>query len=922
MQPNYFQQIEKKWQKYWKTNETFACYEDSDKEKFYVLDMFPYPSGEGLHVGHPVGYIASDIIARYKRHKQYNVLHPIGFDAFGLPAEQYAIQTGQHPSITTEKNIAKYIIQLQNLGFSFDWNRTISTADPDFYTWTQWIFIQLYNCWFDPDDMAAKPLYTLLKDFKNSGNLFLDHDVDVPIFTATQWCSMEPYEQENILNKYRMAYLEDVKVNWCPALGTVLSNDEVKDGYSKRGDHPVIQKKMRQWCLRLSSFAERLIMGLDELEWPGYIKEIQKNWIGKTVGATFDFLLPSHPEKKISAFSTHPEYCFGITFLAMSPEHPLCSSIATPEQQEKVERYIQACQYKSDRERLQNVDDISGVFTGTYGIHPLTNEEIPIYIADYISGHFATGIIMGIPAHDPKHYRFAQLMDLPIVRTMYYNSEPLPHTSSYGKMVNSKFMNGMSHYHARICISRYLRNKEWGRMRIYYKLRDPVFSRQRYWGEPIPIYYKDNVPYSLPVEELPLKLPSIEKFLPTSSGKPPLARAKDWTFKGHPLEYHTMPGWAGSSWYFIRYMDPKNKEDCISREIKKYWENVDLYVGGAEHATGHLLYARFIHQFLYDLGYVTAKEPFQKYLNQGMIQGKSYFVYRIKNTNKFVSYNLKDKYNTTALYVHNRLVNNNILDLEGFKQWQPQYKDALFILEDEKYICGNEIEKMSKSKYNVVNPDDIITQYSADTLRVYTMFLGPIEQSKPWDTHGIEGSYRFLVKFWKLFHSEKNQYKVTDNNPSLEEKKILHYTIKKVEQDINKYQFNTAISTMMIAVNQFTKMQCNKKAVLQPLVILLSPFAPHLAEELWQKLGHDATIAYASFPHWDTKYTIEDYYTYPIAIDGKLRTKKKISLMLQKPEVTKIVLENEVVKKWTKRKKIVKIIYVPEKMINIVTESA
>ncbi len=921
MKPIPFNAIEKKWQKYWIENKTFACQEDPSKPKYYALDMFPYPSGEGLHVGHPVGYIASDIMARYKRNHQYSVLHPIGFDAFGLPAEQYAIQTGQHPAITTKKNSAQYTQQLQRLGFSFDWDRVLTTSDPEFYQWTQWIFWRCFHSWFNPINKKAEPIYTLTAIFKSNINKPITEKYNMPSLDYYKWYALNKFEKEEILNQYRLMYLADMTVNWCPALGTVLANDEVKDGFSERGGHPVVQKKMKQWCLRITPFADRLLEDLEKLRWPKSIKEIQKNWIGKSIGAEI-MIHVRNVYEKFPIYTERPELIFGMTFVAIAPEHKSLFKITTPEQKKAVTDYVQHWKNQSEKKRKENDESISGVFTGTYAIHPFTRKNIPIYVAAYVLDNFGTYAHLGVPAHHVQDNVFAKKYAIDHRRVVKHAHKPddsLPYLKLQGKMVQSEMLNELNPLEARKKIIIALHVQGLGKQKTNYRLRDAVVSRQRYWGEPFPVFYKHgHIPYTLDSEELPLPLPHMKDFRPSGDGKPPLSKIQNWKKNKFPLDVHTMPSWMGSSWYFFRFMDPFNKKDLVSAKRQKYWSNVDLYIGGAEHTTGHLLYARVITKILFDYKIVDVNEPFERYINQGMMQGKAYFVYRIKNTNQFVSYHLKDQYETTALYVHNRLVKNNILDTQGFQNWQPQFKNATFILENGDYICGSALEKMSKSKYNVVNPDEIIAQYSADTLRVYTMFLGPITHDKPWDTQGIEGSHRFLIKFWRLFHTDDHQWKVSKAPLNKQEKKILHNTIKNVNDHIIVFHFNNAISTLMTTVNFLHKHQCYKKEMLQPLLILLSPFAPHLAEELWEKLGHKSSIAFAPFPEWCLEEIKETHENYAVAINGKVRTSQKVLTGSSQETIENMVLKNEIVQKWIQKKTVEKIIFVPKKLINLI----
>ncbi|NMM48079.1 leucine--tRNA ligase [Marinigracilibium pacificum] len=914
--------IEAKWKKFWKENKTYQVTEDTTKPKFYALDMFPYPSGAGLHVGHPLGYIASDIVARYKRNKGFNVLHPMGFDSFGLPAEQYAIQTGQHPAITTAENIKRYKEQLENIGFSYDMSREVQTSSPEYYKWTQWIFMQLFNHYYDNNEDKAVPVSILVEKLKTNGSAGVNAtcDDDTPQISADDWQQMNEDEQQKYLLHYRLAFLSDAIVNWCPGLGTVLANDEVKDGVSERGGFPVERKKMRQWSLRITAYADRLLKGLETIEWPEAVKEMQKNWIGKSVGAQVTFDL-ENSDHQIKVFTTRVDTIYGVTFLVLAPESEIIDDIVTAEQKEKVDAYVTEAKNRSERERMTDVKNISGVFTGAHGIHPFTGEKVPVWVADYVLGGYGTGAVMAVPSGDQRDYDFAKHFDLPIVQIIDAQKiEDQADPTKEGKMVNSGFINGLSVTEATKKAIEILEEKGKGFAKINYRMRDAVFSRQRYWGEPIPVYFKNEVPYLINESELPLELPEVDKYLPTEDGEPPLARAENWkTSEGYEYEKSTMPGWAGSSWYLFRYMDPKNENTFADKEILKYWKNVDLYIGGSEHATGHLLYSRFWTKFLKDIGYLTVEEPFKKLVNQGMIQGRSNFAYRVKDSHKFVSYNLKDDYDVSAIHVDVSLVHgNDELDTEAFKSWRPDLKDAEFILEDGKYICGWEVEKMSKSKYNVVNPDDIIEQYGADTLRMYEMFLGPLEQFKPWNTHGIDGVAKFLRKFWKLFYNEEGELIVNDTPADKKALKVTHATIKKTIEDIDSLSFNTVVSAFMICTNELTKMDCHSKEVLEPLVIALSPFAPHICEELWEGLGNSESITKAEFPSYNETYLVEDSHEYPIMINGKMRTKISFSLDTPVSEMEQTVKENEVVQKWLEGKDPKKIIVVPKKIVNVV----
>ncbi|PLX04214.1 MAG: leucine--tRNA ligase [Marinilabiliales bacterium] len=922
-----FGRIENKWQKYWAENKVFKAEIDKDKPKYYVLDMFPYPSGAGLHVGHPLGYIASDIYSRYKRHKGFNVLHPMGYDAYGLPAEQYAIQTGTHPEETTEKNIKRYRQQLDQIGFSFDWDREVRTSDPNYYKWTQWTFIQLFNSWYNVDKNKAENIQTLLKEFENKGSKGInaacsEHDE----FTAEQWNAFTELEQQNVLMDYRLAYLKDTVVNWCPALGTVLANDEVKDGLSERGGHPVERKLMKQWLLRITAYSQRLLDGLDEIEWTEALKESQRNWIGRSEGASIDFKIKNLDEK-LEVFTTRPDTIFGATFMVVAPEHELLEQLITSDQKKEVEEYVAWAKNRSERERMTEVKKVTGVFTGSYAVNLVSGEDIPIWTADYVLAGYGTGAIMAVPGHDSRDFAFARYFKLPIIQVVVAKGEEAGNVDvwddSYdakdGLMINSGFINGMEVKEAISKVINDVEEKGIGYGTINYRLRDAIFSRQRYWGEPFPIYYKDGMPYALDESELPLKLPAVDKYLPTEDGKPPLARAENWTTKdGYPLETNTMPGFAGSSAYYLRYMDPHNDEEYFSKEANEYWKDVDLYIGGDEHAAGHLIYSRFWNKFLFDLGMVCEEEPFKKLINQGKIQGRSNFVYRITGTNKFVSHSLRKDYDTQALHVDINLVSNDILDVDAFRAWLPEYKNAEFILEDGKYVCGYEVEKMSKSKHNVQNPDNLIEKYGADTLRVYEMFLGPLEQDKPWDTNGIEGVFRFLRKFWRLFFDDEDNFLVNDDEPSDDELKTLHKTIKKLDSDILRFSFNTGVSAYMICVNELSDLKCHKRSILEPLTILLSPYAPHICEEIWEKLGHNESISTAAFPIHNEEYLSENSFEYPISFNGKMRFKIKLPVDMPKADIEKAVIEAEDAQKWLEGKTIRKIIVVPNRIVNLV----
>lgn len=915
-----FREVEKKWQEYWKEHKTYKTEIDHNKPKYYVLDMFPYPSGAGLHVGHPLGYIASDIFSRYKCHKGFNVLHPMGYDAYGLPAEQYAIQTGQHPAVTTERNIARYREQLDRIGFSYDWDREVRTCDPKYYHWTQWTFIQLFNHYYDQKHSAARPIAELVHDFETTGGLNTHpFGEPKPNFTASEWQQMDLAQKNQILMGYRLAYLADTFVNWCPALGTVLANDEVKEGFSVRGGHPVERKKMQQWFLRITAYAQRLLDGLDALDWSDSLKEIQRNWIGRSEGATIFFQLPAI-NNAIEVFTTRPDTIFGATFMVLAPEHEWVKDLTTPQYRDAVEEYVAFASRRSDRERMTEVKAISGQFTGAFAIHPFSGKKLPVYISEYVLAGYGSGAIMAVPAHDSRDYAFAKHFGLEIIEVVAGgNISEASYDAKEGILVNSDFLNGMQVQDAIAEAIRRIEEKGIGTGRINFRLRDAIFSRQRYWGEPFPVYYRDGHPEMLPEESLPLLLPQIDKYLPTETGEPPLARAKNWhTPEGWNYEVNTMPGFAGSSAYYLRYMDPHNTQQLVSKEAVEYWQSVDLYVGGAEHATGHLIYARFWNKFLFDLGVAATQEPFKKLINQGMIQGRSNFVYRIKGTNTFVSHGLRQQFDAIPLHVDVNIVHQDILDQEAFKKWNPEYKDAEFILENGKYLCGWEVEKMSKSFHNVQNPDDLIERYGADTLRLYEMFLGPIEQAKPWDTNGIEGVFRFIRKFWRLYHNKNNQWDVNDTEPSLAELKILHKTIKKVSDDIERFSFNTAVSSFMICVNELGELNCNKRAILEPLAILISPFAPHLAEELWWQLGHKQSITKAKYVQWDENLITDDTVVYPVSFNGKTRFKLELPAGYSAIEVEQAVVDAPEAVKWLEGKTPKKVIVVLGKIVNVV----
>ena len=913
-----FNEIEAKWQKYWKENNTYKVDIDNSKPKYYVLDMFPYPSGAGLHVGHPLGYIASDIYSRYKTLQGFNVLHPMGYDSFGLPAEQYAIQTGQHPAITTETNIKRYREQLDKIGFSFDWNREVRTSNPKYYKWTQWIFLQLFKHWYNKKTDKAEPITSLIKEFEKNGNINVDAACNQhEKFDAEQWNTMNETEQQKIILRYRLAYIDETMVNWCPKLGTVLANDEVKEGISVRGGFPVVQKKMKQWSLRISAYSQRLLDGLDKINWTDSLKEIQRNWIGRSEGAEIFFDVKDS-DIKIKVFTTRPDTLFGSSFMVLAPESDIVKDITTDEKRQAVNEYIEKTKKRNERERIADTKSVTGEFTGAYTIHPFTKKPLPIYISDYVLSGYGTGAIMAVPAHDSRDYAFAKHFNLPIIQVVTGGDiSKESYDAKEGKLINSDFLNGLEVKDAVKKMINEIEKNNLGNIKINYRLRDAIFSRQRYWGEPFPIYFKNDLPYAIDESKLPLELPEVDKYLPTEKGEPPLARAKNWqTKEGYKYELSTMPGFAGSSAYYLRYMDPQNNNSFISKKANDYWQDVDLYVGGTEHATGHLVYSRFWNKFLFDIGLVCKDEPFKKLINQGMIQGRSNFVYRIHNTNTFVSYNLRKEYKVTPIHVDVNIVHNDILDIEAFKSWQAEYKDAEFILEDGKYICGHAVEKMSKSMFNVVNPDDIIEKYGADTLRLYEMFLGPVEYSKPWDTSGIDGVYKFFRKLWKLFVNDKGEFFVSDEKPNKDELKTIHKTIKKVTEDIERFSFNTSVSAFMICVNELSG--CNKREILEPLVLLLAPFAPHITEELWQLLGHNESITKSSFPKYDEKYLVEDSHTYPVSFNGKMRFKIELPLNISKDEVEEKILNTKDSQKWLDGKTPKKIIFVPKKIINIV----
>ena len=924
-----FREIEKKWRQRWVDQQTYKVVEDHTKKKFYVLNMFPYPSGAGLHVGHPLGYIASDIYARYKRLCGFNVLNPMGYDAYGLPAEQYAIQTGQHPAVTTARNIARYREQLDKIGFSFDWSREVRTCDPHYYKWTQWAFIKMFHHYYDNAEGRALPIERLVEHFEAHGTDGINAACGEELhFTAGEWRAMDETQRQRVLMNYRIAYLGDTVVNWCPALGTVLANDEVVDGVSERGGHPVVQRVMKQWCLRVSAYAERLLAGLETVDWTDSLKETQRNWIGRSEGAELRFKVKGSG-KEFTIFTTRADTVFGVTFMVLAPESELVAELTTDDRRDEVNAYVEATKKRTERERISD-RRVTGVFTGSYAENPLTGESVPVWVSDYVLAGYGTGAIMAVPAHDSRDYAFAKHFGLeirPLIEGCDVSEESFDAKS--GRMINSPrpgmereeglVLNGLEVKDAIAKTKQYIKEKGLGRIKVNYRLRDAIFSRQRYWGEPFPIYYKDGMPYTLDEDKLPLELPEVDKFLPTETGEPPLGRAKGWTTpEGYPLELNTMPGFAGSSAYYIRYMDPHNDNALVSKEADEYWENVDLYVGGTEHATGHLIYSRFWNKFLYDIGVVVKDEPFKKLVNQGMIQGRSNFVYRIKDTNTFVSAGLKSGYDVTPLHVDVNIVSGDVLDIEAFKAWRPEYAGAEFILEDGKYVCGWAVEKMSKSMYNVVNPDMIVEKYGADTLRMYEMFLGPVEQSKPWDTNGIDGVHRFLKKFWALYSDKGGGFAFSDAEPAAEELKSLHKLIKKVTADIESFSYNTSVAAFMICVNELTALKCNKCAVLEPLVILIAPFAPHIAEELWEALGHTTTVCDAQWPVWNEDYLREDTVNYAVSFNGKVRFNLQFAADATNDEIERTVLASESAQKYIDGKTIRKVIIVPKKIVNIV----
>lgn len=947
-------QVERKWQEYWAQNKTFKAINGSEKPKFYALDMFPYPSGAGLHVGHPLGYIASDIVARYKRHTGFNVLHPMGYDSFGLPAEQYAIQTGQHPAITTQDNIARYRKQMDRIGFSFDWDREVRTSNGDYYKFTQEIFIMLFNSWYDMAANKAQPIDVLIERFRESGtqNIQAVCDENTPSFTAQEWSAFTPHKQEELLLDYRMTYLADTEVNWCPELGTVLANDEIVNGLSERGGHPVERKKMRQWMMRISAYADRLLEDLDGLDWSDSIKEVQRNWIGKSVGAMVSFTL-ENDKGQIDVFTTRPDTIFGVTFLTLAPEHDLVDGITTADQKEAIAAYKKATAARSERERMADVKTISGVFTGSYAVHPLSGEKIPVWIGDYVLAGYGTGAVMAVPCGDERDHAFAHHFSgengMPEIKNIFdgVSVEEQAHTGKGDAILcDSDFLNGLTYQQAMPVIIQKLEDLGVGHGKTNYRLRDAVFSRQRYWGEPFPVYYKDGLPQMIDPAYLPLELPEVDEYLPTQDGAPPLGRAAKWSWCTnehkvvandddrdcvYPLELNTMPGWAGSSWYMFRYMDAQNTDEMFSKEAQEYWQNVDLYIGGSEHATGHLLYSRFWVKFLYDMGKVNVSEPFKKMINQGMILGESAFVKELDVEidghieKRFISQGVKAKdlniKSGRKLHADVSLVDvNNKLDVESFKNWRTDYAAIPFILNEEgEFKVSREVEKMSKSKFNVVNPDDICEQYGADTLRLYEMFLGPLEQAKPWSTAGITGVYGFIKKLWKLYHNDTG-FNVSDDAASPESMKTLHKTIKKVREDIENFSFNTSVSSFMIAVNELTAQKCNSRQVLEPLAVLVAPYAPHIAEELWSLLGHDSSISMVAFPEFDEQYLIESTKDYPISFNGKMKFTLPLPVEVSKDELEQLVLENDRVKQQLEGKNIRKTIVVPGKIINFVID--
>lgn len=939
-----FQEIEKKWRNYWATNKTYHVEEDDARKKFYVLNMFPYPSGAGLHVGHPLGYIASDIYARYKRLNGFNVLNPMGYDAYGLPAEQYAIQTGQHPAITTVNNIARYREQLDKIGFSFDWDREIRTCDPQYYHWTQWAFQKMFNSFYCNRCGSAKPISHLVERFQKKGTEGLDVAQSEELsFTADEWNSWDDKRQQEVLMNYRIAYLGETMVNWCPKLGTVLANDEVVDGVSERGGYPVVQKKMKQWCLRVSAYSQRLLDGLNTIDWTDSIKETQRNWIGRSEGTEMEFSVKDS-DVKFTIFTTRADTIFGVSFMVLAPESELVHQLTTPEQKAEVEAYLEATRKRTERERIAD-RKVSGVFSGSYALNPFTGDAIPVWISDYVLAGYGTGAIMAVPAHDSRDYAFARHFNLPIIPLIegadvseesFDAKEGIVMNSPAAgkKALNGFSLNGLSVKEAIAATKKFVTEHQLGRVKVNFRLRDAIFSRQRYWGEPFPVYYKDGMPQMVPEACLPLQLPEVTKFLPTETGEPPLGNATCWAWDTEnncvtensridqktvfPLELSTMPGFAGSSAYYLRYMDPRNEQALVDKKVDEYWQNVDLYIGGSEHATGHLIYSRFWNKFLFDLGVSCKEEPFQKLVNQGMIQGRSNFVYRIKDTNTFVSLGLKDQYDVTPIHVDVNIVQNDVLDLEAFKAWRPEYASAEFILENDKYICGWAIEKMSKSMYNVVNPDNIVEKYGADTLRLYEMFLGPINQSKPWDSNGIDGCFRFLRKAWNLFFDKAGNLAVSDETPSKENLKTLHKLIKKVSDDIEVFSYNTSVPAFMIAVGELAQQRCNARVILEPLIVLLAPFTPHIAEELWHLMGHETTVCDAQWPAFNEEYLKEDTVTMGVSFNGKTRFTLDFPADATKDAIEQEVMQSQQAKKYLEGMQVVKVIVVPRKIVNIV----
>ncbi len=924
-----FRDIESRWQQRWRDDKTYRVRIDHDKPKYYVLDMFPYPSGAGLHVGHPLGYIASDIYARYKRQKGFNVLHPMGYDAYGLPAEQYAIQTGQHPAVTTEENIRRYRQQLDKIGFSFDWDREIRTSDADYYKWTQWAFIRMFDSYYCNKTQQARTIGELIECFERQGNIGLDiaHTEEIE-FDAEEWKSWDERRRSEVLMNYRIAYLAETAVNWCEKLGTVLANDEVQDGVSIRGGYPVVQKMMKQWSLRVSAYAQRLLDGLDGLDWSQSIKETQRNWIGRSEGAEMVFYIEGEAPVAINIFTTRADTVYGVTFMVLAPESEYVSLVTTTDQKDEVDKYLEQTRKRTERERIAD-RRVSGVFSGSYAVNPVSHCRIPIYISDYVLAGYGTGAIMAVPAHDSRDYAFARHFALPIVPLVEgADVSEESFDAKEGTVINSPagtpaegqlVLNGLSVSEAIEAAKKYIVASGLGKVKVNYRLRDAIFSRQRYWGEPFPIYYKGGVPYTVDEKDLPVVLPEIDKFLPTDTGEPPLGRAADWTYRGYPLELSTMPGFAGSSAYYLRYEDPQNSDALVSAEANGYWRNVDLYLGGSEHATGHLIYCRFWTKFLFDYGYIKDDEPFSKLINQGMIQGRSNFVYRIKNTNTFVSYSKKDSYDTTEIHVDVNLVENDILDTDRFRRWQPEFADAEFVVDaDGKYRCGWAVEKMSKSMYNVVNPDDIVERYGADTLRLYEMFLGPVEQSKPWDTKGIDGVHRFLKRLWALVYDAQGNLLLDDRQPTEEELKTLHKTIKKIAYDIENFSFNTSVSAFMICVNELSTAKCSKRAIIEPLAVILAPFAPHIAEEIYSLCGNNTTVCDAAFPECDERHLVEATVKYPVSFNGKVRFTLDLPADTSVEEVEKSALAHDETQKWLQGKAVRKVIVVPRKIVNIV----